>query len=318
MKIFVAGATGVLGRRLVKGLIEHGHEVIGLARNGASKATIESLSAKGVVADIFDAEAIVRAVGNADIVIHAATSIPVKEKTTPEDWAMNDRLRRDGTRALTDAAHKLGAKTYLQQSIVWVARPEDDSFFDETTKAEKPGELYRSAVDGENIAFEGGDKHDFKVAVLRCGGFYSADARHTRMLAEGLIKRRLPLIGGGTAVQANIHVDDAAEAFVTAAEAGKQGVWHVTDDTPATLKEMLTEFARVLNAPKPRTFPLWLARLFVGRGVIDFFTRSTRTSNTRFKEDFAWAPRYPSYREGLAQVVAELNRDSSNGKERTI
>ena len=316
MKILIAGATGVLGRRIVRLSLERGHTVVGLARSAASKAAVESLGAVGVVADIFDANAIAEAAGGADVVIHAATSIPVKAKTKPEDWALNDRLRRDGTRALTDTAQKLGAKTYIQQSIVWVARPEDDSFFDETTKVEKPGELYRSALDGERIAAEAGAKYGYKVAVLRCGGFYSADARHTRVLAEGLMKRHLALIGGGTAVHANVHADDAASAFVRAAEAGKQGLWHVTDDEPATLRDMLTEFARLLDAPKSRTFPLWLARLFVGKGVIDFFTRSTRTLNTRFKQDLDWSPRFPSYREGLRQVVDEWNLNASNGKER--
>jgi nucleoside-diphosphate-sugar epimerase len=316
MKVLIAGATGVLGRRMVKQFLERGHDVVGLARSDKAKRSVDSLGARGLVADIFDADSIAKAVGQADIVTHAATSIPVKAKTTLADWAMNDRLRREGTRALTEASHKLGARTYIQQSIVWAARPEDDSFFDETTKVEKPGELYRSALEGENIALETCGKHGFNVAVLRCGGFYSADARHTRMLAEGLIKRRLPLIGGGKAVQANIHVEDAANAFVTAAEAGKSGLWHVTDDTPATLKDMLTEFARLLQAPPPRSFPLWLARIFVGKGVIDFFTRSTRTSNSRFREDFGWSPRFPSYREGLKEIVAEWNLDSTNKVEK--
>jgi nucleoside-diphosphate-sugar epimerase len=318
MKILIAGATGLLGRRMVREFVGRGHKVIGLARSEASKATVDLLGAEGIVADIFDAESLVRRVDHTDVVIHAATSIPTKAKTNPDDWALNDRLRREGTRALTDAAQKLGARTYIQQSIVWAARPEDDSFFDETTRVEEPGELYRSALDGENIAFEAGEKHSFKVAALRCGGFYSGDARHTRMLGEGLSKRRLPLIGGGPAVQANIHVDDAAIAFVTAAEAGKQGLWHVTDDTPATFKEMLMEFARLLGAPPPRTFPLWLARLFVGKDVIDFFTRSTRTSNTRLKQDLAWSPRFPSYREGLAEVVGEWKLDSTFVKEGAI
>jgi nucleoside-diphosphate-sugar epimerase len=318
MKILIAGATGVLGRRMVKEFVGRGHEVVGLARSEASKATVDLLGAEGVVGDIFDAESLVGRVDHADVVIHAATSIPTKAKTNPDDWALNDRLRREGTKALTAAAQKLGAKSYIQQSIVWVARPGDDSFFDETTKVEKPGKLYRSALDGENIAFEAGEKHGFKVAVLRCGGFYSADARHTRMLGEGLSKRRLPLIGGGPAVQANIHVDDAANAFIATAEAGKQGLWHVTDDTPATLKEMLTEFACLLNAPAPRRLPLWLARPFVEKGVMDFFIRSTRTSNTRFKQDLGWSPRYPSYRDGLTQVVAEWKLDSTMVAEKAI
>lgn len=318
MRIVIAGATGVLGRRLVKRFLEHGHLVVGLARTDTARSVVESLNAQGVVADIFNADEIANKIGQADVVIHAATSIPVKVKTKPQDWALNDRLRREGTTALTSAAEKVGAKTYVQQSIVWAARPEDDSFFDESAKPDSPDELHVSALDGENIAFEAGDKHGFNVSVLRCGGFYSADARHTRMLAEGLIKRRIPLIGGGDAVLANIHTDDAASAFIAAAEAGKQGLWHVVDDTPVMVKEMLTEFAAMLHAKSPRTFPLWIARLFVGKGIIDFFVRSTRTSNTRFKQDLNWSPRYPSYREGLMEVIAEWKLDRSIKEDKVI
>ena len=318
MKVVIAGPTGVLGRRIVKQLLERGNNVSRIVRSDESKAMVERLGAEGIVADLFNADELAKKVRQADVVIHAATAIPVKAKTKREDWALNDRLRTDGTRALTAAAHQLGAKTYIQQSIVWAARPDDDSYFDEATTIENPGELYASALDGEKIAIDAGSKHGFDVSVLRCGGFYSADSGHTRMLGEGLMKRRLPVIGSGAAVQANIHADDAGNAFVAAAEAGKQGLWHVTDDEPVALKEMLNEFARLLNAPLPRRFPLWLARMVLGKGVIDFFVRSTRTSNTRFKEDFDWSPRYPSYRDGLKEIVETWNMDRTKGIERAI
>ena len=244
-----------------------------------------------------------RAVKEADVVIHAATAIPTKVKTGPSDWALNDRLRREGTRALVEAAAKLGAKTYIQQSIVWVARPDDDSFFDETTVVKQPDELYRSAFDGEQIAFAAGEKHGFNVSVLRCGGFYAPDAAHTQTFARGLLRRRLPMIGAGAAISANIHAHDAASAFVTAAEAGRRGLWHITDDEPMTIRDMLFEFASKLGAPAPSRIPLWLARLFVWKGVIQFFTRSTRTSNRLFREEMRWSPRFSSFRVGLAEVI---------------
>ena len=131
----------------------------------------------------------------------------------------------------------------------------------------------------------------------------AADATHTRIFAEGLLKRRLPLIGEGGAVSANIHVADAADAFVEAAEIGKQGLWHVTDDNSLTIREMLFEFAGALDAPAPRRIPLWLARIFVWKSVIEFFTRSTRTSNGRFKKETGWSPRFPSFREGLHEII---------------
>lgn len=303
MRVFIAGATGVLGRRMVREFTAKNHRVIGLARDEKGKQTIQRLGGEAVIGDIYDAGSLARGVGQADVVIHAATSIPTKVSSNPADWAPNDRLRREGTQALTEAAAKLGAKTYIQQSIVWVARPKDDSFFDERTVVQAPDYLYASAFDGERIASEAGEKYGFNVSVLRCGGFYAPDAAHTRSFAEGLLKRRLPLIGTGEGISANIHADDAARAFVAAAEAGKRGLWHITDDEPMTIRDMLLELARRLGAPGPRRIPLWIARLFLWKGVIEFFTRSTRTSNRLFREEFGWSPRFPSFRGGIGEVV---------------
>jgi nucleoside-diphosphate-sugar epimerase len=303
MRILIAGATGVLGRRMTRQLLERGHTVVGLARNEKAAQSIQNLGGEVVIGNIYDVDSIAAQVKQADAVIHAATSIPAKISSNTADWAMNDRLRREGSRALTEAAAKIGARNYVQQSIVWVARPADDSFFDETTKVTRPDELYRSAFDGEQIAFEAGDKFGFNVSVLRCGGFYAPDALHTRIFAEGLLKRRLPLIGAGAGVSANLHADDAASAFVAAAEAGKLGLWHVTDDNPMKIKEMLFEFARRLEAPAPRRIPLWFARLFLWRGVIEFFTRSTKTSNRLFRREFGWSPQFSSFDVGLRQVI---------------
>jgi nucleoside-diphosphate-sugar epimerase len=303
MRVFIAGATGVLGRRMVRQLMEKNHRVIGLARDEKGKQTIQRLGGGAFIGNIFDADSMAAAVKQADVVIHAATAIPTKVSSNRADWELNDRLRREGTRALTEAAARLGAKTYIQQSIVWVARPPDDSFFDEKTLVERPGELYRSAFDGEQIALAAGEKYGFNVSVLRCGGFYAPDAHHTRSFARGLLKRRLPLIGAGEAISANIHADDAASAFVAAVKAGKRGLWHVTDDDPITIRDMLFEFARQLGASTPRRIPLWLARLFVGKSAVEFFTRSTRTSNRLFRDEIGWSPRFSSFRVGLGEVV---------------
>lgn len=288
---------------MIQQLKNKNHDVVGLARDDRGKQTIQNLGGEPVFGSIFDADSMADAVKSADVVIHAATAIPTKVSSKPADWAMNDRLRREGTHELTKAAAALGAKTYIQQSIVWVARPADDSFFDETTAVKQPDELYRSAFDGEQIASEAGEKYGFNVSVLRCGGFYAPEAAHTRTFASGLLKRRLPLIGAANAVSANIHAHDAASAFVTAAEAGKRGLWHVTDDDPMTIRDMLFEFANKLGAPAPFRLPLWLARLFLWKGVIEFFTRSTRTSNRLFRAELGWSPRYSSFRVGLDDVV---------------
>jgi nucleoside-diphosphate-sugar epimerase len=167
-----------------------------------------------------------------------------------------------------------------------------------------PGDLYRSAFDGERIAAEAGERGGLAVGVLRCGWFYGPDSPHSRMLADGLRKRHIPILGDGQAVWSCLHTEDAAGAFVAAAEAGRGGLWHVVDDRPVTARDFLSGFARRLGAPPPRRVPEWLARLVAGRYAVRFLTSSTRTSNARIRRDLGWSPRFPSYEEGLDQVVA--------------
>jgi nucleoside-diphosphate-sugar epimerase len=303
MKVFIAGATGVLGRRLVRQFRERGHGAVGLVRSAEGEQTVRSLEGEPRRGDLFDSDSLARAAEGCDVVIHAATAIPTRPRTGPADWAMNDRIRREGTRALARAAGMAGARIYLQQSIVWVARPPDGSSFDESCPVQ-PHPLYNSAAEGEQIAREAGARQGFQVMVLRFGGFYSADAAHSRMLAEGLARRRLPIVGSGGAVMALIHSDDAAGAFVSAAEAGHAGLWHVVDDYPVSVAELLRTLAQKLCAPTPRRVPVWLARLVAGKTAVEYFTTSTRTSNQKFKDEVGWKPRFPTIREGLEEVVA--------------
>ncbi len=235
---------------------------------------------------MFDADSLARAADGCDTVIHAATAIPAKQKTTPADWAMNDRIRRKGTRCLTEAAAKIGAKTYLQQSIAWVARPKDDSPFDEDSPCvPEPGT--QSAIDAEGIAREAESSEGFTVSILRGGFFYDSESAHTRMFAEALRKRKLPIIGGGSAEWAMIHTDDAASAYVAAAEKPTSGVWHIVDNELVEMRTFLEEFAARLGTPSPRRVPKWLARWLAGEQAVEYFTRSTRTTNARFRSDFS-------------------------------
>ena len=303
MEAFVAGATGVLGRRLVQQFRSGGHTVLGLTRSDAGDRTVRSFGGEPRRGDLFDTEGLARAAKGADVVVHAATAIPTKVRTKPSDWAMNDRIRREGTRALTSAAAKVGARLYIQQSVVWLASPPDGSPFDEDAPP-RPDRVLASSLEGETIAREAGERHGFQSAILRCGLFYASDAAHIRSFGEGLLRRRMPLIGRGDATWSLIHVDDAASAFVTTAEAMRGGLWHIVDDRPATMSEVLTGLATRLGAPPPRRAPRWLARLAAGREAFNFLTSSFRASNARFRRDLGWAPRYPTFEQGLDQVVA--------------
>jgi nucleoside-diphosphate-sugar epimerase len=301
MNVFLAGATGVLGRRLVKQFSARGHRVTGLVRSRDGERLVASLGGTPRFADLFDSAALIHAAGGADVVIHAATAIPTKARTKARDWEPNDRIRREGTQALAECAARIGAKQFIFQSIVWVARPADDSEFDEDSPASASG-VYQSALDGERIAQEAAARGGFAASVLRCGMFYSSDSAQTQMMAAGLKRRRMPIIGTGDAVWRMLHCDDAAGAFVAVAESGKGGLWHVVDDEPVTAADFLTALARQLSAPPPRRVPVWLARLLAGGAAVEFFTRSTRTSNARFKRDLGWSPTFPTYREGIQEI----------------
>jgi nucleoside-diphosphate-sugar epimerase len=312
MKVFIAGASGVLGRRLVLQFASRGHSVVGQVRSAKAEETVKEAGGEPRHADLFDAESLAKASDGCDTVIHAATAIPVKQKTTPADWAMNDHIRRKGTRCLTEAAAKIGAKAYLQQSITWVARPKDESEFDEDSPT-VPEPAIQSAIDAESIAREAESAEGFPVAILRCGYFYDAESAHTRMIADALRKRQMPIIGSGEALWAMIHTDDAASAYVAAAEIPKSGVWHIVDNELVQVGTFLKEFAARLGAPALRHVPIWLAKWLAGEQTIIYFTKSTRVSNARFRRDYGWAPRYPTYRDGLEQIIeAWKNADKRN------
>jgi nucleoside-diphosphate-sugar epimerase len=219
---------------------------------------------------------------------------------------MNDHIRRKGTRCLTEAAAKIGAKTYLQQSVAWVARPLDESPFTEDSPT-VPEPTIQSAIDAEAIAREAESAEGFTVSILRGGYFYDSESAHTRMIADMLRKRQLPIVGSGNALWAMIHTDDAASAYVAAAEKPLSGVWHVVDNELVQVRAILGEFAALLKAPAPRRMPVWLARWLAGEQVVSFLTKSTRTTNASFRRDFGWSPHYPTYREGLEQIVAAWN-----------
>jgi nucleoside-diphosphate-sugar epimerase len=311
MRVFIAGATGVLGQRLIRQFRERGHSVVGLVRSPKGEAAVRAAGGEPRQADLFDAESLAKAADGCDTVVHAATAIPTKRKTAPSDWAMNDRIRRKGTRCLTEAAAKIGARNYLQQSIVWVARPKDESAFDEDSPV-VPDPVIQSAIDAEGIAREAGSAEGFVSAILRGGFFYDSDSAHTRMIADAVRKREMPIFGPGDAAWAMIHTDDAASAYVAVAEHAKNGIWHVVDNELVTVRDFLETLAGRLGAPRPRHVPVWLAKWLAGEQAVAYFTKSMRTTNARLRRDFGWAPRYSTYREGFDQIVAAWNAESSS------
>lgn len=287
---------------MVRVLVERGHEVVGLVRDERGR---EAVAARGGVpkeADLFDADALAHVANGCEVIVHAATAIPSGSRPKPEDFALNDRIRREGTRSLAECAARIGARRLVLQSIVWVAAPPHGGAFDETSPPH-PTPVTASALDAERILGECAERDGYTAAALRCGWFYASDAVHTRGLGAALLHRKALIVGGGRAVWSPLHIDDAAAAFAAAVESDRAGLWHVVDDEPVTVREFLTAFAERLGAQPPRRVPVWLARLLAGRYLADFMTSSMETNNEAFRRDFDWAPRFPSYREGLDQVV---------------
>lgn len=319
MKVFVAGATGVLGKRLVRQFSGEGHEVVGLSRHEEGDDIVRQRGGTPHRGDILEESTLVEGARGADVLIHAATAIPTSTKPSREEWEQNDRIRRQGTRNLTSVATRVGADQYLQQSITWVARQPDGSEFDEDSEVH-PDRITQSALDGEKIARRTGHEHRLRVGILRCGWFYSADSHHIREIGSRLVKRRLPILGGGwlglrDATVSFVYAEDAAGAFLRAAEADAEGLWHVVDDRPVEVAEFLRVFARRLDAPEPYRIPGWMATPLVGSYNVEFFTTSKPTSNRRARKQLDWEPTYPTVEDGIDEVVARWEEEGFPGED---
>lgn len=310
MRVVIAGSSGVLGRRLVRMLSEQGHEVLGLTRSDTGDTTVRERGGTPIRASLFDPDEIAAGVERADAIIHAATRIPTKQRASAEDWAENDRIRVEGMKSLAEVAGRTGAEHVIFQSIVWVARPDDQSAFDEDTPA-NPDHVTQSAADGERITFDAAAQHGFTPTVLRGGWFYAPDAWHTRTFGESLRKRMLPVVGSGEACWSLIHADDAASAYVVALEQRPEGIYHVVDDAPVRVRDFFTYFAERQGAKPPMRVPVWLAKLAAGSYAAEFATTSMITNAKRFKRATGWEPQYPTFREGLDQVVSEWEKGNA-------
>lgn len=308
MKILVCGGTGVLGRHCVPQLIERGHTVAVLSRGADRDARIAAWGAQAVRGDILDAASLAGAAIGCEVVLHLATSLPRTFPGRPSDFALNDRIRREGTRNLLAAAIAAGAGRFVLQSIIWVHGDQGGAWIDEDAVL-KPGLLARSAVDAEAMTREASTHHEFAADIIRVGGLYDAAAYHTREIIARLRSRTAPIIGDGANYQCFVHAADAASAFTAAAEStGRGDTWFAVDDEPVPLGEYLAWVARAAGAKPPLRVPEFLARLSLGPEMADAYGASLRCRNDRIKRHLGWSPRYPTFREGHEAVISELAR----------
>jgi nucleoside-diphosphate-sugar epimerase len=311
MRVFLAGATGVIGRRLLPLLLAEGHEVTGMTRSSERVEQLRAAGAEAVVADAFDADALTRVVAEArpDAVIHQLTSIPsrIDPRKMRRDFATNDRLRREGTANLVAAATAAGVTRLLAQSVAFFYAPgppgtvhvEGDPLLRE---AQAPGAVKRSAealVSLERTVLDAGG------TVLRYGYFYGPGSAISREGSTGreVVRGRLPIVGSGAGVWSFVHVDDAAAATVAALGANKPGAFNVVDDEPARVAEWIPALARALGASKPRKVPALLARALAGSYGVALMTQAQGASNAHAKRELGWSPRYASWREGFETAL---------------
>ena len=305
MRVFVAGASGAIGSRLVPQLIDRGHEVIGTFRSPAGGERVRALGAEPVALDLLDARAVREAVLEAapDAIAHQATALANVRWSRRFDrtFAATNRLRTEGTDALLAAAREAGVRRFVAQSFAsaryartgGMVKTEDDPLDPAPVRSTRATNAAMRYLD-QAVTGAGG-------IALRYGGFYGAA---NDGLLEPVRKRQFPIVGDGGGVSSFIHLDDAAAATVLALEHDGAGIYNIVDDEPAAVRDWLPVLASVLGAEPPRHFPRWLARLFAGDAAVMMGTESRGASNAKAKRELGWEPRYPSWREGFVAAYA--------------
>jgi nucleoside-diphosphate-sugar epimerase len=308
MKVFVAGATGALGRQLVPQLVAAGHEVTGMTRSANKQGAIRRLGARPVVADALDPDAVGQAVGGArpDVVVHQLTALSgvLDLRRFERAFAPTNRLRIEGTDNLLAAAQAVGVERFVAQSYAgWpYARSGGPVKTEEDPLDPEPVAAMRSTHDAIRHLEEVVTRAAWTEGiVLRYGGFYgpgtslSAGGDHAEMIR----KRKFPIVGGGGGVWSFVHIEDAADATVAAVERGRRGLYNVVDDEPARVADWLPAAARAAGGKPPRHVPRTLGRLLAGAAATAMMTEVRGASNAKAKRELGWAPAHPTWREGF-------------------
>jgi nucleoside-diphosphate-sugar epimerase len=310
MRVFLAGATGAIGRPLVDRLLADGHEVVGTTRDPARADALRARGVEPVVVDAYDAEATRAAVVAArpEVVIHQLTSLPRDPRQMAGAVAENARLRRETVPTYVEAARAAGARRIIAQSISFVTKPDGRPIHDETAP------LYHGAP-GQEVNIEGvaaledavaaaGD--DLDGLVMRYGFFYGPGTWYDRDGAMGtmIAKRRFPIVGSGEGRSSFVHVDDAVDATVRALEDRvPPGVYNITDDEPMRAKDWIPAAAEALGAKPPRRAPALVAGRLAGPVLVHYHTTLPGNSNAKARAAMpGWSPR--PLRQGFVEVFA--------------
>jgi len=314
MRVFVAGASGAIGRRLVAQLIEGGHEVTGTTTRDSGLDSLGAMGARGVVMDALDEASVRRAIASAqpEVVVHQATGLSAmgsNPRRMPREFELTNRLRSEGTDNLLAAARQTGARRFIAQSFTgWPYAREGGPVKTEEDPLDPVGppglEEILAAI--KHLERAVSQAQGIEGLVLRYGGFYgpgtglAADGDQ----AEAVRERKFPLVGPGEGIWSFVHIDDAASATAAAVERGAPGVYNVVDDDPAPVREWLRTLAEALGAKPPRRIPTWLARLVAGPHTVVMMNEIRGASNAKAKRELGWTPSRPSWRQGFQELGA--------------
>jgi len=309
MRVFVAGATGAIGKELVPRLVAAGHAVTGMTRSESKQAMLSELGATPVMADALNPDQVAEAVARVmpDVIVHELTAIGALDmRHFDRDFALTNRLRTDGTDYLLSAGHAVGVRRFVAQSTCGygayartggVVKTEQDPL--DPSPVREMRETLAAIRHLEDAVLSA---RWTEGIVLRYGVFYgpgtslSPDGEQFEMVR----KRKFPLVGDGGGVWSFIHVADAAEATVAALEHGSRGIYNVVDDDPAAVAEWLPALARTIGAKKPMRVPRFIGRLFAGQAGAMMMTEIRGASNAKARRELAWRPTHPSWRKGFA------------------
>lgn len=311
MKIFVAGATGAIGRPLTEKLVAAHHEVVAMTRSARRAADLRQLGVSPVVCDVFNRNALRRVVEEAgpDVVIHQLTSLPkrIDPRRIKTQLAETNHLRTEGTRNLFDAALAAGTKRFIAQSIAFAYEPRGEGLKTENDRLfpdpPKPFAAVIAAVRSLEEATL--SNADLPGVVLRYGFFYGPGTAYGSdgSTAAEVRRKRFPIVGKGTGVFSFVHVQDAAAATVAALQQGGPGIYNIVDDEPAPVADWLPAYAEVLGSRQPGRVPRWLARLLVGPYATYLMCDQRGASNARAKRLLGWSPEHPTWRSGFGLVT---------------
>jgi nucleoside-diphosphate-sugar epimerase len=308
MRVFVAGATGAIGRRLVPLLVANGHEVTGMSRAAYKAGEIRALGATPAIADALDRAAVLRVVAQArpEAVVHQVTALASMKSLRRFDaeFAATNRLRTCGLDNLLAAALAVGARRFIAQSYTnWTNAPEGGPVKDEKDPLDPcPPRTQRRTLEAiEYLERTVTEASEIVGLALRYGNLYGPGTSLGRdgVMVRAVVRRRFPVVGDGAGVWSFCHVDDAAKAALLALTHGAPGVYNITDDEPAQVAVWLPELARIVGADPPRRVPAWLGRLALGEAGLSMMTRARGSSNQRAKRVLGWSPRHASWRSGF-------------------